>query len=70
MIEKFRVTVGIYEDLVDLGTFDTRELALQAIGEYAIGRCCYNSVEYPAIELVDERGNYLRAYEDLGHVKN
>ena len=46
---RFEASVGEYGDYVSLGTFDNRDEAVQAIGQWALdgGR-----VEYPAIHEI------------------
>jgi hypothetical protein len=51
----YELTVGLYEDLCVIGTYPTRELALQALGEYVLGTTQGgqpNRVEYPAINEI------------------
>lgn len=52
--DMYRLTVGEYEDTVEIGTFETREEAVYALGEYALGLPPVQRVEYPRIERVED----------------
>lgn len=56
---KYRVTVGEYEDEVEVGTFDTELEALAALGRFAVKLHRRESIQYPKVEKVDADGNHL-----------
>jgi hypothetical protein len=47
----FELTIGEYEDMQVLGTFQTRQLALQALGQYVLDHPFDGSLHPHVIEL-------------------